>query len=117
MDAPVVKMKDGVILLGDDDDDNDAKGSFEADTASAIQQFLSLEQTNPASAKTAGGDVVELADSDDEDSHDAKPTARATTTAVNQRQGANEDVAVVDEKTNERNKKAATSAGDVADLT
>ena len=64
VDAPAVKMKDGVILLDDDDD-----AQLNADTASAVQKSV-VQSTGGAAA----GDAIELADSDD-DEGDGKPAA------------------------------------------
>ena len=57
VEAPAVKMKDGVILL---DDDSDIEEQLEADIAKAIQ--MSVTQA----VGGCGEDVIELADSDNE---------------------------------------------------
>lgn len=96
VDAPAVKMKDGVILL--DDDDDDAGDSFEADTALAIQQSLaSSDPSNHAGGATkpkpkqGDEEVLEIADSDDEDNN-VKPAARESVTTIDE---TNESCAVV----------------------
>ncbi|CAB9512022.1 (E3-independent) E2 ubiquitin-conjugating enzyme UBE2O [Seminavis robusta] len=68
VDAPAVKMQDGVILLDDDDDDD----GFEAATALAIK--MSVEGLKSDKKPGEKDEVVMLDDSEDEE--DCKPSAK-----------------------------------------